>query len=257
MISRGPGPGAGSTGWHEGRPGQHGQDHGRHGSRDGRGPGPQAQGRIVGAPGDRHGRADRRDQDRGLRPSRAGRPGRQPEPVGRDRRGQGHARSTTWSRRAPSRRHRRPPHRRPTPTPTPTPDPARRRPRRRPARPDARRRRRPTPPPPAERGALLIASGAVGRAASTQVRRSPRAGRAGSRRPRSRAGRSSRTSGLRTRTPTSLDREVGQQLVADRLGERLEQPVRGRFDDLADGLVDLAVVDRLARGRRRRRRAGG
>ena len=33
--------------------------------------------------------------------------------------------------------------------------------------------------------------------------------------------------------------------MADRLGERLEQPVRGRFDDLADRLVDLPVVDRL------------
>ena len=41
------------------------------------------------------------------------------------------------------------------------------------------------------------------------------------------------------------DVEVGEHLVADRLGERLEQPERGRFDDLADGGIHLAVVDRL------------
>ena len=42
-----------------------------------------------------------------------------------------------------------------------------------------------------------------------------------------------------------VDVEVGQQFVADGLGQRFEQPIRGRFDDLADRLEDLAVVDRL------------
>jgi hypothetical protein len=36
------------------------------------------------------------------------------------------------------------------------------------------------------------------------------------------------------------DRKVGQELVADRLGEGLEQAERGRLDDLAGGAVDLA-----------------
>ena len=44
--------------------------------------------------------------------------------------------------------------------------------------------------------------------------------------------------------PDLVDLEVGQELVADRLGQCLEQPEGGRFDDLADRLVDLAVVDR-------------
>src|SRR4029453_11749057 len=38
--------------------------------------------------------------------------------------------------------------------------------------------------------------------------------------------------------------EVREQLVADRLGQRLEEAEGRRFDDLADRLVDLAVVDR-------------
>ena len=45
--------------------------------------------------------------------------------------------------------------------------------------------------------------------------------------------------------------------MADRLGDGLEQAEGRRFDDRADRLVDGAVVDRLASGRRPRRPAAG
>ena len=76
------------------------------------------------------------------------RPGGRPEPVGRDRRGQAHAGSTTSSRRAPSPRHRRPPRRRRRPPRRRPPHRPRnrRRPRRRRRRRPRRRRRRPRRP---------------------------------------------------------------------------------------------------------------
>ena len=41
------------------------------------------------------------------------------------------------------------------------------------------------------------------------------------------------------------NRKVGQELMADRLGEGLEQSEGRRLHDLAGGAVDLRVVDRL------------
>ena len=81
-----PGPG----GRDEGRRRDAHQGERRDGTRHGAGPRPSRKGRVRRAAGPVRCRPPDRHQDRGIRRSRAGRPGRAPESVGRDRRRQGH-----------------------------------------------------------------------------------------------------------------------------------------------------------------------